>query len=149
MTDEEKARAALDGMFAQHAEELGPLGIKCRACNAKPGEQCAGIVKASHTLTEPHAMRVADARAAGASNEIEQARAKRLQLIEHEQSRKVQEMTTSALKALPDAAPNEQLTAVSIALIKLADAHGFEREGLIEAFSEIARTLPYPSAVLV
>lgn len=80
--------------------------------------------------------------------DIEKARAKRARLVEREQARNVLAMAGDVLGSLPEVAPGQQVTTLVIALIGLADAHGLEREWLIESFGTVARAYPFPAAVL-
>lgn len=124
------------------------LGVKCRTCNAKPGEMCASIVNAKNTRDVPHKARLLVAAFPKPPNDLDKARAQRAVQLEVEQGRNVAAMASSTLAALPDATPAEQLTALSIAVIKLSDAHGLSREDLIDSFSTVARELPFPAAVI-
>jgi hypothetical protein len=143
VTDDEKAVAALDDMFTQEREALGPLEVKCRACNAKPGEMCAGIVFASKNFTEPHAMRVQDAAPA---SDIEAAIKKRIARAEAEEVRRIQDRAVIAINALPPAEDVEHVQALLVAAIGLCDARGVDRRDLVDMFADLTKTLP-PVAV--
>lgn len=117
----------------------GPLAIKCPACNAKPGEQCAGIVNAHKTLTEPHAMRVDAARP---PSDIEAAIRRRIARAELDEIKGIQDRATIAINALPPGEDIEHVQALFVAAIGLCDARGVKRHDLVEMFADLAKTLP-------
>jgi hypothetical protein len=131
--------------FASEARERGPLDIKCPACTAKPGEHCAGVVDASKTFTEPHGQRIT---AAGATNDLEKARAKRARLQDVAFVRELQKTATVVIEALPAAKPDEHVLSLLVAAIGLCDAHECTRADVVEIFGRLAKDLPFPSAVL-
>lgn len=51
-----------DEIFEPAPHVVRALEIKCRICNAKPGERCGSIIDASKYLDVPHAGRIEAAR---------------------------------------------------------------------------------------
>jgi hypothetical protein len=149
VTDDEKAKGALDGMFQQHARELGPLSVGCPACGAKAGEMCAGIIDAAKNFTEPHGQRVA---AMAPVSDIERAQRDRAERALKDGAADARTLAKAYVEHLsPELKPLEvavETHGLMIAVLAVCDAFGTPRELAVELFTKLARDLAFPSAVL-